>query len=126
MWSEGKFNRVSSIQIKLREFLQSLNLKEQFKEEHQVKYYSIDFAFPLAKVAIECQGTYFHIDPRVYPNGPETKMQRQNKGRDKAKHKLLCENWGWRLMEVWEIEINNDEFKEQVKCKLKELGLLND
>lgn len=125
LWAEGRFNRTTSIHIKMREFLATLDLKEQVTEEFQVKYFSMDFAFPSVKIAIECQGQYFHVDPRVYPNGPIDKIQRRNFGRDKAKRKICCDQEGWIILEAWEAEINDGTFKEQIKCKLKELNLLN-
>lgn len=123
-WASGRFSKVTSIHKKVREFLSTLILEESPKEEYLVKYYSMDFAFPEHKVAIECQGTYFHIDPRVYKDGPINAMQRRNAGRDKAK-KTYCENNGWKIIEIWELEINDGRFKEQLKCKLQELNLLN-
>lgn len=126
LWARGVFNKTTSIHIKMREFLKTLNLKENFVEEFQVKYFSMDFAFPLAKVAIECQGTFYHVDPRIYPNGPKNAIQRRNFGRDKAKRKVCCDQEGWTIIEAWETEINDGSFKEQVLCKLKELNLLKD
>lgn len=123
-WANGSFNKVTSIHLKMREFLSSLDLVEPFSEEYQVKYFSMDFAFPEHKIAIECQGTYFHIDPRVYPNGPKTAMQRRNFGRDKAKRKVCCENEGWIIIEAWETEINDGSFKKDILCKLSELNLI--
>ena len=108
----------------MREFLKTLNLKEPFKEEFQVKYFSMDFAFQNAKVAIECQGTYFHVDSRIYPNGPINAMQRRNFGRDKVK-KQLCEKEGWIIIPIWETEINDEQFKNILLCELSKLNLLN-
>jgi hypothetical protein len=126
LWARGVFNRVTSIHIKMREFLLTLPLNSVLKEEFPVKYFAMDFAFPERKIAIECQGTFFHIDPRVYPNGPITAIQRRNFGRDIAKRKVCGEQEGWTIIEAWEIEINDGSFKEQIKCKLKELNLLDE
>jgi hypothetical protein len=123
-WASGSFSKVTSIHIKMREFLQTLDLKENFTEEFLVKYFSLDFAFPEAKIGIECQGTYYHIDPRVYPNGPKNAMQRRNLGRDKVKKQYLEDRNGWIIIEAWEIEINDGSFKEDIKCRLQELNLL--
>jgi len=123
-WAEGRFNKTTSIHIKVRDFLETLELTEWVEEEVQVKYFSMDFAFPSVKIAIECQGTFFHVDPRVYPNGPICKIQRRNYGRDKAKRKICCEQEGWVIIEIWETEINDGSFKEYLKCKLQELNLL--
>jgi len=124
LWATGVFKKVTSIHIKMREFLKTLNLKETPTEEYQVKYWCLDFAFPVAKIGIECQGTYFHIDPRIYPDGPKDNIQRRNFGRDKAKKKHL-EKMGWIILESWETEINDGTFKDLILCKLKELNLLN-
>lgn len=123
LWAEGVFNRTTSIHIKMREFLMTLPLKETVVEEFQVKYFSLDFAFPNTKVGIECQGSYYHIDPRLYPNGPINAMQRRNFGRDKAKRKFMKQN-GWRIIECWETEINDGTFKKFITDKLKELNII--
>lgn len=122
LWAEGRFNKRSSIEIKVKNFLNELQL--EFQEEYQVVYYSMDFAFPDKKIAIECQGTYYHIDPRFYPDGPINAMQRRNYGRDKAKRKFCCDQLGWEIIELWETEINNGEFKEILLCKLRELKII--
>lgn len=125
LWSEGVFNRVSSIHVKMRDFLNSLSLKSEFKEEFQVKYFSLDFAFPDAKIGIEVDGDYYHVNPKFYPNGPISAIQKRNFGRDKAKNKFLSQN-GWILLRFWECEINAETYKEILICKLKELNLLKD
>lgn len=125
LWAEGVFNRTSSLHLAMRAFLNTLPLKQPFTEEHQVKWFSMDFAFPDIKVAIECQGGFFHIDPRLYPNGPENAIQRRNWGRDIAKRKVCCDQEGWVIIEAWEIEINNGQFKEDIICKLNQYGLLD-
>lgn len=124
-WSEGSFSQVTKIHIKVRKFLETLNLLEKVEEEYQVMYFSMDFAFPDKKIAIECQGTYFHIDPRKYPNGPKDAIQRRNFGRDITKRKVCCDKLGWKIIEIWETEIDNNQFEEILKCKLLEYGLLN-
>lgn len=124
-WTEGLFNKgATSIHVKMREFLRSLTLNEQFAEEHQEVYYSIDFAFPQAKVAIECDGDYFHCNPQFFPNGPKDAIQRRNAGRDKAKNSFLG-NRGWTVIRYWECEINAGSFKKDLLCKLKQFGLLS-
>lgn len=124
-WAKGIFNKVTSIHIKTREFLKTLQLKEKFVEEYPVKYFSLDFAFPECKIGIEVQGTFFHIDPRVYPNGPTCFIQKRNYGRDKLKREMLTDR-GWIIIEIWETEINDGSFKEQLLCKLRELNLLEE
>lgn len=125
-WAVGGFNKgTTSIHLKMREFLNGLVLKEPFKEEHQVLYYSLDFAFPQAKVAVECDGDYFHINPKFFPNGPKDAIQRRNAGRDRAKNTFLL-NRGWTVIRIWECDINAGTYKDSLLCKLKQSGLLDD
>ncbi len=125
LWAEGAFKRTSSIHLKMRAFLQSLPLKQLFTEEYQVKWFSMDFAFPMIKLAIEVQGGYYHVDPRLYPDGPINAIQRRNWGRDKAKRITCCDREGWTIIEAWEIEINDGSFKNDIICKLKQYALLD-
>lgn len=121
MYHDKKYNRVTSIEIKVREFLQEIGI--EFIEQYHFKYYSLDFVLEKQKVCIECQGTYFHVDPRIYPNGPVSKVQKRNFWRDNAKKKYLT-NKGWTFIELWETEINDGQFKEILICRLKELKIL--
>ena len=123
-YSDGTFKRETSIHKKVKSFLNSVDLTARFEEEFHLKYYSLDFSFPDQKIAIECQGTFFHVDPRFYPRGPENKIQRRNFGRDKAKKKYLDKH-GWILIELWETEINNGEFEQILLCELQKLNLLS-
>lgn len=122
-YQSGNFNRKSSIQLEVERFLLSLELSEVLMPEYRVDWYAIDCAFPIAKLAVEVNGTFFHIDPRVYPNGPINAVQRRNFGRDKRK-KAHLESLGWTILPLWEIEVRNGEYKEQLLCKLRELNLL--
>jgi very-short-patch-repair endonuclease len=121
--STKAYVKTSSIHIKMREFLQKLHLTESFEEEFQIKYFAVDFAFPLSQIAIECDGDYFHSNPKFYPNGPETTTQKRNTGRDKSKNKYL-KKCGWQIIRIWENEINSKVYEEKLICKLKKLNLL--
>lgn len=125
LWASGVFSKTTSIHIKMREFLTELKLKELPQEEHQIDYYSVDFAFVKSKIAIECDGDYYHVNPMFYPNGPEDAIQRRNYGRDKRKNEWLKQK-EWVVIRFWECEINAGSYKEKLKCKLKELNLLEE
>lgn len=120
-YSEGKFKRETSIHIKIRDILLKYNLV--FIEEFNLKYYSLDFAFPEFKICIEADGDYFHVNPVKYPNGPQDKIQKRNFGRDKAKNTYL-QKCKWTIVRFWESEINQDNFEDKLTCILKELNLL--
>lgn len=128
LWSIGTFSgRKTSIEYKMGDFLAEIRplLKIDFVEQHQLKYFTFDYALPDAKFGIECQGSWYHVDPRLYPNGPTHAIQRRNLGRDKSKRKYAVKN-GWEMFEIWETEINNGEFKNILLCRLKELNLLKE
>jgi len=122
--STGVFKKVTSIHSKMKDYLNKLSLKESYEEEYQIKYYSVDFAFPKNKIVVECDGDYFHCNPKFYPNGPETTTQRRNFGRDKAKNKYLKKN-GWKILRFWENEINSRIYEKKLLCKFKKLDLLD-
>lgn len=119
-YQNGFFRKPSKIHLKVKAFLDSLSIV--YSEEHHLVYYSLDFGFPELKICIEVQGSYFHVDPRIYPNGPIDKIQRRNYGRDIAKRKFLS-SLGWKIIEVWEPEVNDGQFKDQLLCKFKELNI---
>jgi very-short-patch-repair endonuclease len=124
-YEDGGYPRTSSIHIKVREFLQTLKLKEEFTEEKRIKVFCVDFAFPGCKVCIEVQGTFFHIDPRVYPNGPINEIQRRNLGRDERKRRVVGGEEGWEILEIWETEINDGSFKNELICELQKLKIID-
>lgn len=121
-WADGIFNRKTSIEQKVEDFLNSLKLNEKFIYQYQIEYFSVDFAFPELKIAIEADGDYFHVNPTFYPNGPINAVQRRNFGRDKAKNQFL-KSLGWTILRFWECEINSEVYKEKLVKQLQELGL---
>lgn len=124
MWSTGRYSKKTSIEQKVEDFLTLLGLN--FIAQFNFGFYSLDIAIPQVRLAIECQGTYYHADPRVYPkNGKAlTLMQQRNLFRDSRKKDYISKQ-GWALCELWEIDINDGTFKDILLCKLREYsGLL--
>ena len=67
---------------------------------------SLDFYFPQTNKALEVNGTFWHADPRVYPN-PKHTIQLKNLKRYQQKCGLLAQ-LGIDLVEVWELDLNKD------------------
>ena len=87
-----KFNRVSSIEIKMQNILKSHGYF--FKTQVPICNICIpDIVFPDRQIIIQCDGDYWHN----YPEGNE---------QDHKQDKILAEN-GWRVIRFWEHEINN-------------------
>lgn len=122
-WADRIFDRKTSIEQKMEDFLKTLNLKQEFIYQYQINYFTVDFAFPESKIAIEADGDYYHINPAFYPDGPINAMQRRNFGRDKAKNNYLGQ-LGWTILRFWECEINSEVYKDKLVKQLRELNLL--
>lgn len=65
-----------------------------FKQQFQIAYYVVDFAFPDARLVVEVDGDYWHSLPKV---------QRV----DKSKNTYLSRH-GWRLVRLAESDIKRD------------------
>lgn len=61
-------------------------------------------------VALEINGTYWHCDPRKYPNGPCNDTQKRGILRVAEKRKALAAN-GIQLLEIWEMDFILDPDK---------------
>ena len=102
---KGNPSAVSSIELKMKTVFAD---KGYFPEhQYQFGYYIIDFAFPDQKLAIECDGKYWHSFPEA-------------KRRDKAKNTYL-NNKGWQIIRLKEDDIkeNADECAARVIRVLK-------
>lgn len=60
--------------------------------------------FVVNGVALEVNGTFWHTDPRVYPNGPTYAVQRRNHSRYERKRMALKEQ-DILLVELWELDV---------------------
>jgi DNA mismatch endonuclease (patch repair protein) len=68
-----------------------------------------DFAFPRLKVAVFCDGDFWHGNPRTY-KPPKTNVEfweakvRYNRSHDREVTGLLRQR-GWRVVRVWESDL---------------------
>lgn len=77
---------------------------KQFRIENR---FVCDFAIPLYKIIIECDGDYWHANPKFYSNNQLTKTQKNKITTDKLKDNLLRKK-GWTVLRFFESDINND------------------
>ncbi|MBS3144852.1 hypothetical protein J4208_04675 [Candidatus Woesearchaeota archaeon] len=85
-----------------------------------------DFAIPEAKLAIECDGDYWHANPRKYDRANPSKLhkiQRSNLYRDEVKDKYLVEK-GWKVLRFFEYDIKQDVRKCVDKIEQASIALL--
>ena len=117
-WRNGSFSfKKTNIEKKIENWL--LENGYNFEFQSLVNGFVADFACPKEKIVIECQGDFFHCNPEIGKYAtPKYAVQKRNIYRDSIKKKVYAEN-GWRLIELWESDINSGEFENILKCELK-------
>jgi G:T-mismatch repair DNA endonuclease (very short patch repair protein) len=73
----------------------------RLNSNNQKHYYWVDFL--VDNTVIEVQGNYWHCNPRLYPNGPLDKVQKDHTRRDELKQEHLLAN-GYKIIYIWEDE----------------------
>jgi very-short-patch-repair endonuclease len=117
-WMNGDFSfKKTTIEKKVETWLSENGF--QFQYQVSINGFIADFACLDKKIIIECQGDFFHCNPKIekYAN-PIYAIQKRNIYRDSIKRKVYAEN-EWKLIELWESDINSGEFKTILKCELK-------
>jgi very-short-patch-repair endonuclease len=87
--SQRSMPKVSSLETKMLAALEALGLNPV--HQHPVRFYTIDLAFPEVKLAVECDGVYWHRLPA-------------NQRRDRAKNTYLTDR-GWTMIRLPEQDI---------------------
>jgi very-short-patch-repair endonuclease len=117
MIKDGVFNQTDTKPSRIiRSILDEYNFL--YEKEYVVGKFSFDYFLINENTLLEVDGDYFHSNPLIYPNGPETKTQKINSYRDKVKNEF-CEKSGLKLIRFWEHDILRK--KEWVVQKLLEL-----
>jgi G:T-mismatch repair DNA endonuclease (very short patch repair protein) len=106
--SEGRVSKVSQIENIVAEVLS--NLKIEFIRQHPLRgnngrfVASFDFWLPAHNIALEVNGTFWHSDPRIFPNGPIHPSQKRSASawQRKIAHAAAM---GISVREVWEVDI---------------------
>lgn len=92
-------------------------LKRGFKEGedflHQYKLndkFFVDFIFLKERVVVECDGDYWHANPKKYANKILDNAQKNTAKRDKSKNAYIpkLDNNSWKLLRFWESDIKKD------------------
>jgi very-short-patch-repair endonuclease len=68
--------------------------------------FSVDFAFPEQKIAVECDGDYWHGNPAKY-QGKLNSIQKKNSEVDRKRMRII-EASGWKIIRFWEHQIKKD------------------
>jgi len=104
--SDGVMNKTdTSIQLLTNKILGDLNI--EYDNEYNCKYYAIDNYLNEHNLMIECQGQYWHTDPRFYKE-INYEIQVNRIKIDKAKHTYIKNNHLIEILYLWEFDINNN------------------
>ena len=66
-----------------------------------------DIVIPNCKLAIQCDGDWWHANKKIYHHNSLNKIQKNNVKRDKYQDRKLKEK-GWHVMRFWGSEIKED------------------
>ena len=127
--SKELLNRVKSQTFSMSSKLEKMFIEQFIKPleiEYQTQYYIkeikqyCDVYIPSKNLIVECDGSFWHCDPRLFPNGPIYDYQKNKIERDKIKTDYLI-NKGYELLRFWEVDIidNPELVKEKLNEKIK-------
>lgn len=107
----------TKIELKIQEFLEELEIEyiKHFYLKYIKSHYRCDIFIPSKNMVIECDGTWWHGDPRYYDKKELTKKQNEQKIRDKLRTDQLIQQ-GFRVIRLWE-----DDIKEMTMPKFQEI-----
>lgn len=77
-----------------------------FHRQHVIGIWAVDAYIPSLNLVIECQGDYWHCNPKVFPDGPESDVQRRGVERDRRRRRWFTAR-GYQYIELWESDIND-------------------
>lgn len=108
--TEGRIPGVSKLEDVVAESLTTLGVSHQrqfaVRGDRGRFVANVDFMLNDGR-ALEVNGTFWHADPRAYPDGPVFPAQRRTAGRWDRKVVALAE-LGIPLLVIWERELRND------------------
>ena len=88
------------------EWLNKNNIKHNYSAimSNGKKNLQFDFIIPDKRILIECQGTYWHADPRFFNYENLDKRQKDHIIKDEIKREF-AKNHNFKLLEIWEYDI---------------------
>jgi hypothetical protein len=114
-----KLPNTNSYETEILNWLETNKIQYVRNDRIQIKPKELDFYFPDKKIAIEFQGTYWHMDPLIFEstdyNCLTHKTAKEHWKQDKFKI-MQCMEKGIDLLIIWEEDWkeNKDEIKKQV------------
>jgi len=93
-----------------RGYIEGIDFIHQFKFSNK---FMCDFAFPEQKIIVECDGDFFHCNPKLFDPSDLKPQQKRTVSRDKSKNSYInkYDNGSWILKRFWESDIHKDVSK---------------
>lgn len=110
--SNYKSYKMNKIEQKVENWLKDNNISYSYcciLNGQDGNNYQYDFIIHNRKILIEVNGTYWHADPRIYSKDKLNHIQLNKIEKDKRK-KEVAKLYGFTLLYIWEIDINNNDF----------------
>ena len=113
----------SSIEIKLQNFLKQLQIEFFTHQYMHIEHgYQCDIFIPVQeginqKIVIECDGNYWHGNPKYYPKEKLNQKQKEQRQRDRLRTQELIEK-GFKVIRIWEHDIRKmdlQDFQEKLR-----------
>ena len=109
--ASGRLKKISGIEYEVRDWLISRGVKfiHQFPIRNPNGTYAccFDFFLPDRNLAVEVNGTFFHSDPRFFPDGPIYEIQKRNAVAWERKISI-AESLGIKICILWEYDLGKD------------------
>lgn len=107
----------TKIEVKISDYLKSLNII--FKQNKSINGFLVDFYLIDFNFVIECDGDYWHGNPKFYKNKILNNIQLKNINRDERKNDMLNNN-NIKFLRFWEHDIhkNFDTVKKTINHHL--------
>ena len=94
------------IEIKIRNFLDILKIPYMAHKYIEIPHgYQCD-TFIEPNIVIECDGDFWHANPKIYKNNNLKDYQKKQRIKDKIRNKEM-KTRGYKVLRMWQNEINN-------------------
>lgn len=111
----GKGTGKSKLEDKLNNYLNSKITNTEIRRYEPISNMMVDFYIPNKNLVIECHGDYWHMNPSKYSSNDYntlTKRTAKEQWNKDLRRRLFMESRGYKVVEVWESEINNGDYKK--------------
>lgn len=114
--------QMNKLEEKVYNWLKENNIVFEYSpimQDYDGTNYQFDFIIKGKRILIECNGTYWHADPRFFSESDQTKRKlneiQKRKTRIDKKKREFAESHDFLLLTVWEYDINNNNFEILIK-----------